>query len=75
MLTVGALEQVELARHAPVLVGEERERRADAGAERAVDVRRVDRDRDERAVLALDLLLHRDEHARSDLLLRAPPAA
>src|ERR671919_1052824 len=72
---VGELDQVELFGDEAILVRDEGEVGADPGAEGAVDVGRVDRDDCDPTVLALDLVLHGDEVAQPDLLLRAPPAA
>ena len=74
MLLVRQLEQVKLPGHAAVLVGEKGEGRTDARAEGAVHVRSIDRDGGDSPVLALDLLLHRDQPAHANLLLRTPPA-
>jgi hypothetical protein len=75
VLRVAELEQVELLADQPLLVREERELRAEPSPEGAVDVRRVDGDGGEPAVLALDLVLHCDEGVQAHLLLGAPLAA
>ena len=73
MLGVGELEDPELLGHTPVGVRQEREVGSEPCPEGAVHVRLVGRDRDDLAVPALDLVLHVDEAADSNLLLGTPP--
>src|SRR5205814_2549231 len=60
---------------APLVIREEDEARAEAGAERRLHLGRVDADDDEARVGDLELVLQLHEAAEVALLLRAPPAA
>lgn len=75
MLSVRQLEQPVPLPERPLLVRDGREAGSEAGAESTIDLGSIDGDHGDSGVLALDLLLHRDEHAQPHLLLRAPPAA